>query len=73
MRYRIKFSGRKIGAIGIFYPVALDIEADDPTDALLKAYETHEHIHNPRVYDAHGNHCPLPGQTPQPPLKDWNR
>lgn len=71
MRYRIKFSGRKIGAIGISYDHDLTVEADNPESALLACYETHEHIHNPRIFDATGTFCQLPGQTPQPSLEDW--
>ena len=71
-QYRVIFTGRKVGAIGIFYSVTLDVEADSPESGLLACYETHEHIHNPAIYDRPtGAHCPLAGQTPQPSLKDW--
>lgn len=36
--------GRKVGAIGIFYPDSVDVVAKTPEEALLKAYETHEHL-----------------------------
>lgn len=71
-QYRVKFTGRTRGAIGIFYPIALDVEAPDPESALLACYDTHEHIHNPAIYDRDtGKRCPLVGQTLQPALEDW--
>ena len=36
--------GRKVGAIGIFYPDSVNVAAETPEEALLKAYETHEHL-----------------------------
>ena len=36
--------GRKVGAIGIFYPGSVTVAAETPEAALLKAYETHEHL-----------------------------
>ena len=36
--------GRKVGAIGIFYPDSVTVSAETPDEALLKAYETHEHL-----------------------------
>ena len=36
--------GRKVGAIGIFYPDSVNVAAKTPEEALLKAYETHEHL-----------------------------
>lgn len=45
MRYRLRFSGRKAGALGIGNPgVTTEVEADNPKEAALKAYDTHEHI-----------------------------
>tara|TARA_R110002020_G_scaffold18907_1_gene65280 strand:+ start:567 stop:749 length:183 start_codon:yes stop_codon:yes gene_type:complete len=37
-------SGRRVGAIGVFYPDSVDVVAETPEEALLKAYETHEHL-----------------------------
>ena len=34
MRYTAQFSGRKVGAIGIFYPITADVEGDE---------QVHEH------------------------------
>ena len=43
--YEVRWSkGRKIGAIGIFYPDSVSVTAYTPEDALRKAYETHEHL-----------------------------
>ena len=43
--YTVSWSkGRKIGAVGIFYPDWVSVTADTPEDALRKAYETHEHL-----------------------------
>ena len=36
--------GRKVGAIGIFYPGSVTVAAETPEAALLKAYETYEHL-----------------------------
>lgn len=51
MKYRVIASARKIGAIGIRGFMVRDVEADSPEQAILKCYETHEHIHDPRVID----------------------
>ena len=37
-------SGRKVGAIGIFYPGGVTVAAETPEEAILKAYETHDHL-----------------------------
>lgn len=42
--YRLNFYGRRKGAIGIFYAIQIDVPADDPDEAKLLAYDTHEHI-----------------------------
>jgi hypothetical protein len=43
--YRVSWkSGRKVGAIGIFYPDSVIVLAETREDAILKAYETHEHL-----------------------------
>jgi hypothetical protein len=49
MRYMIRFSGRKKGAIGIFYSIAQEVEADDVPSAVLKLYDTYDHIQDVRV------------------------
>ena len=36
--------GRKVGAIGVFYPGGVTVAAETPEEALLKAYKTHEHL-----------------------------
>jgi hypothetical protein len=42
--YRLKFTGRQRGAIGIFHPCQVDVWAEDEEAAWIKAYDTHEHI-----------------------------
>ena len=36
--------GREVGAIGIFYPGHVQVSAASLEDALLEAYETHDHL-----------------------------
>ena len=44
-RYRVSWKkGRKAGALGVFYPDSVTVEAETPEAARLKAYETHEHL-----------------------------
>ena len=43
-RYRLAFYGRKLRAIGIESFQVVDVTADSPESAKLKAYDTHEHI-----------------------------
>jgi len=42
--YTIKFQGRQVGAIGIFSNFTVKVYAETPKDAILKVYETHEHL-----------------------------
>ncbi len=52
MKYRVSWrQGRKAGAIGIFYPDSVEVEAEDPAHAIHKAYETHEHLVGVHVED----------------------
>ena len=45
MMYRVSWEhGRKRGAIGVFYPDSVVVEAENKELALLKAYDTHEHL-----------------------------
>lgn len=46
MLYKARFTGRLIGAIGIFYACVDKVEADDEEQARLKLYEKWEHIQN---------------------------
>lgn len=48
-RWRVHFTGRRIGALGISYPIVLNVIAVDEKAAVLACYETHEHIHGHRV------------------------
>ena len=45
MKFRLDFTGRRIGAIGIVYRCTLIVEAANPEEAAWKAYDTHEHIY----------------------------
>jgi hypothetical protein len=44
MKWKLDFVGRKVGAIGIRYPITITVEAESANEARLKAYDTHEHI-----------------------------
>lgn len=44
MKYLAQFVGRTRGAIGIFYPCEVTVEAANQEAARLKLYDTHEHI-----------------------------
>lgn len=45
MRYSVSWKrGRKVGAIGVFYPDSVVVEAENKDAALLKAYDTHDHL-----------------------------
>ena len=42
--YSINFIGRLVNAIGTTYPCHLEVEAEDKGAAVLKLYDTHDHI-----------------------------
>ena len=43
--YKVSWKkGRTAGALGVFYPDSVTVEAETPEEARLKAYETHEHL-----------------------------
>ena len=43
--YRVSWrQGRRAGAIGIFYPDSVVVQAENEEAAHLKAYDTHEHL-----------------------------
>lgn len=44
MRYTAKFTGRQVGAIGIFHKITAEVEAESPDAATLKLYDQYEHI-----------------------------
>jgi len=48
-RYTLTFTGRLKGAIGIFERHSIQVQAVTPSDALARAYDTHEHIQNIRM------------------------
>jgi hypothetical protein len=44
-KYKVSWKqGRKVGAIGIFYPGSVEVTAESAEAAKLKAYDTHEHL-----------------------------
>lgn len=43
-RWRLEIFARERGAIGICSTYSIVVEADNQSTALLRAYETHEHI-----------------------------
>lgn len=45
--YRIRFDGRKVGAIGIFYPIAATRQGENEEAAILALYDEYEHIMRP--------------------------
>jgi len=47
--YTIRFTGRRVGAIGIFYTITAQRRAKDKDAAVLALYDEYEHIHNPIV------------------------
>lgn len=49
--YKISFFGRLKGAIGISYPCYREIEAESKEEALLKLYDTHEHIYTTSIIE----------------------
>lgn len=44
MKYKARFVGRKLGAIGIFYPIETVVEAETMQAAKLKLCDSYEHI-----------------------------
>lgn len=64
--YRIEFTGRTKGAIGITYPIIEWVEAESPSKAVLKLYDKHEHI-SPRVINGVGCYAAWLNDT----LDDW--
>lgn len=48
-RYRVTFHGRERNAIGITYSHTIDVEALNEESAVLKLYDTHEHISQPHI------------------------
>ena len=43
--YRVSWQkGRRAGAIGIFYPDSVVVQAENERAAHLKAYDTHDHL-----------------------------
>lgn len=47
MRYEVQFYGRRIGALGVTYPITAVVDAATEDAARLQLYETYEHILTP--------------------------
>lgn len=41
-RWKLKFTGRECGAIGIYYPCEIIVKAETEADARIKLYDTHD-------------------------------
>jgi len=50
---------REVGTIGTTSHNVLAVEADSPRKALLKAYDTHEHLHGVLVTPEGGEPIPM--------------
>lgn len=59
-KYRITFSGRNKGAIGVFHFIETEVEAADIPSAVLALYDRFDHVHGPkiRLLDEHGKPGP---------------
>lgn len=42
--YMAKFTGRNVGADGIFYPIETEVRAENPEAARIALYDRYEHI-----------------------------
>lgn len=47
--FEIHFTGRRLGAIGVFYPIHAEVFAEDDVGALAALYERFEHVQYPQV------------------------
>lgn len=55
MKWKAEFVGRKVGAIGTRHAITHEFEStDDPEQANLDLYKTHEHIGWLRLTNEHG-------------------
>ena len=53
-RYRISFTGRLLGAIGVRYTIEVEVEAPDPDAAVLKLYDTYDSVWLPVITELEG-------------------
>lgn len=53
--YTIHFTGRTVGAQGVFYPIVAKRTAETPEKAIEALYDEYEHIQQPVATDATGN------------------
>jgi hypothetical protein len=57
MMYKAAFTGRTVGAIGIFYPITATVEAKDKQAAETKLYDRYEHIQQLTLTRVRCNRC----------------
>jgi hypothetical protein len=55
MKYVATFSGRKVGALGVWSRFTVEVEADNKEAAALKLYDTHEHISDFKLVEKGGD------------------
>lgn len=53
-KYQANFTGREVGAIGIFYDIKHVVEANNQEEAKLKLYDYYEHINNLSLTELQG-------------------
>lgn len=51
LSYRVRFSGRRIGAIGCHHTIVAYVHGFNEADALLRLYDEYEHISFPEFTD----------------------
>ena len=68
--YKFTFEEKLLGAIGAFQGFSKSVFADDLEKAILKVYDTHEHISKLKVWNG-VEYFPVHGQflVPENPLK----
>jgi hypothetical protein len=44
MKFRVRFTGREVGAIGITYEIETEVEIDIQDAVIMKLYDNYEHI-----------------------------
>ena len=53
-KYQANFTGREVGAIGIFYDIKHVVEANNQEEAKIKLYDYYEHINNLSLTELQG-------------------
>lgn len=50
-KYECNFIGRTKDAIGIFYPIRAEVEAENPEEANVNLYDKYDHIHQLVIFE----------------------